>query len=70
MSRGGWAALSRGATGLSAVRDCGIFLSYSLTIFVHNKWHSSIVADRKHSSMYLPVAFRWVHTGIEPPFLL
>ena len=24
VSRGGWAALSRGATGLSAVCDCGI----------------------------------------------
>ena len=29
-----------------------------------------IVADRKHASTYSPVAFRWVHTGIEPPFLL
>ena len=33
MSRGGWAALPRGATGLSAVCDCGISRSYSLTIF-------------------------------------
>ena len=30
----------------------------------------SIVADRKHASTYSPVAFRSVHTGIEPPFLL
>ena len=29
-----------------------------------------IVADRKHDSTYSPVAFRSVHTGIEPPFLL
>ena len=29
-----------------------------------------IVADRKHASTYSPVAFRSVHTGIEPPFLL
>ena len=29
-----------------------------------------IVADRKHASAYSPVAFRPVHTGIEPPFLL
>ena len=28
-----WAALPRGATGLSAVCDCGISWSYSLTIF-------------------------------------
>ena len=34
MSRGGWAALPRGATGLSAVCDCGISGSYSFTIFV------------------------------------
>ena len=31
---GGWAALPRGATGLSAVCDCGISWSYSLTIFI------------------------------------
>ena len=29
-----------------------------------------IVADRKHASTYWPVAFRSVHTGIGPPFLL
>ena len=34
MSRDGWAALPRGATGLSAVCDCGISWSYLLTIFV------------------------------------
>ena len=34
MSRDVWAALPRGAKGLSAVCDCGISLSYSLTIFV------------------------------------
>ena len=34
MSRDGWAALPRGATGLSAVCDRGISWSYSLTIFV------------------------------------
>ena len=33
MSRDGLAALPRGATGLSAVCDCGISWSYSLTIF-------------------------------------
>ena len=32
VSSDGWAALPRGATGLSAVCDCGIFWSYSLTI--------------------------------------
>ena len=32
MSRDGWAALPRGATGLSAVCDCGISWSYSFTI--------------------------------------
>ena len=29
-----------------------------------------IIADKKHASTYSPVAFRSVHTGIEPPFLL
>ena len=29
-----------------------------------------IVANRQHASTYSPVAFRSVHTGIEPPFLL
>ena len=33
VSRDGWAALPRGATGLSAVCECGISWSYSLTIF-------------------------------------
>ena len=37
MSCDGWAALPRGATGLSAVCDCGISWSYSLTIFLNNK---------------------------------
>ena len=40
MSRDGWAALPHGATGLSAVRDCGISWSYSFTIFVIEiKWY-------------------------------
>ena len=30
----------------------------------------SIVANRKLASTNKPVAFRSVHTGIEPPFLL
>ena len=33
MSRDGCVALPWGAISLSAVFDCGIFLSYSLTIF-------------------------------------
>ena len=33
MSRDGLVALPRGATGLSAVCDCGISLSYSITFF-------------------------------------
>ena len=32
VSRGGWVALPHSAMGLSAVCDCGISLSYSLTI--------------------------------------
>ena len=40
MSRDGWAALPRGATGLSAVCDCGISWSYSLTILEANEWIS------------------------------
>ena len=32
MSPDGWAALPHGATGLSAVCNCGISWSYSLTI--------------------------------------
>ena len=35
MSRDGWVALPRGAMGLSAVCNCGISLSYSLTIFFY-----------------------------------
>ena len=35
-----------------------------------NKLWSCIVANMKHASTYSPVAFRSVHTGIEPPFLL
>ena len=34
MSRDGCVALPRDALGLSAVCDCGIFRSYSLTILV------------------------------------
>ena len=30
----------------------------------------TIVANRQHASTYSPVAFRSVHTGIEPPFCL
>ena len=44
MSRDGWAALHRGATGLSAVCDCGISRSYSLTIFVSVLWSHSLLA--------------------------
>ena len=33
MSRDGWVALPPGAMGLSAVCDCGISWSYSLTVF-------------------------------------
>ena len=36
MSRDGCVALSCGAMGLSAVCDCGISLSYSLTIFARH----------------------------------
>ena len=39
--------------------------SYALLI-----WAATIVANMKHASTYSPVAFRSVHTGIEPPFLL
>ena len=36
-----------------------------LVVFVY-----AIVANKQHASTYSPVAFRSVHTGIEPPFLL
>ena len=36
MSCDGWVALPHGATELSTVCDCGISLSYSLTIFDSN----------------------------------
>ena len=46
-------------------------LVHFVSIWVINKCQSVIiVADRKHDSTYSPVAFRSVHTGIEPPFLL
>ena len=38
VSRDGWVALPRGATGLSAVCDCGISRSYSLTIFARKSY--------------------------------
>ena len=31
---------------------------------------NSLTQNLKHASTYSPVAFRSVHTGIEPPFLL
>ena len=43
VSRDGWAALPRGATGLSAVCDCGISWSYSLTIFVLSAQESRLI---------------------------
>ena len=52
MSCDGWAALPRGATGLSAVYDFGISWSYSLTIFNnilyvgylnHNNYRNEII---------------------------
>ena len=33
-------------------------------------WVNFIVANSQHASTYSPVAFRSVHTGIVPPFLL
>ena len=39
-------ALPRGSTGLSAVCDCGIALSYSLTIFVIFKYSISSILSR------------------------
>ena len=44
-------------------------------VLYHVEWISSyhritrIVANMKHASTYSPVAFRSVHTGIEPPVL-
>ena len=43
MSCDGWAALPRGATGLSAVCDCGISWSYSLTIYY--RWNFNFLAS-------------------------
>ena len=40
VSHGGWVAFPRGAMGLSAVCDCSISRSYSLTIF-HLPHHSN-----------------------------
>ena len=49
--------------------------AFSLTANGRTDSHSDynadpIVANRPHASTYSPVAFRSVHTGIEPPFLL
>ena len=38
-------ALPRGATGLSAVCDCGISRSYSLTIFIKGEREKSSCLD-------------------------
>ena len=50
MSRDGWAALPHGATGLSAVCDCGISWSYSFTILV-------VLANQHSVSHFLPVIY-------------
>ena len=44
-----------------------LYINYINSFTVHSV---IIVADMKHASTYSPVAFRSVHTGIEPPFLL
>ena len=54
VSRGGWAALPRGAAGLSAVCDCGISLSYSLTILDKQKLHKKL---RRIANIFLPINF-------------
>ena len=59
MSRDGWAALPHGATGLSAICDCGISWSYSFTIFSLNIGGSSSVQWRKVGrSWWLQMYFR------------
>ena len=40
----------------------------SVQTYLISTWY--IAANKKHASAYKPVAFRSMHTGIEPPFLL
>ena len=49
MSRDGWATLPRDATGLSAVCDCGISRSYSLT----NPDHTHLLIFKSSSKIFL-----------------
>ena len=52
MSRDGWATLPCGATGLSAVCDCGISRSYSLTIFKARDSNATSLSTYDFSTLY------------------
>ena len=66
----GWAALPGGATGLSAVCDCGISWSYSLTIFgINDNWAThcqkfSNIFDRNMAARGWDQFFSYVNIGI------
>ena len=53
MSRDGWATLPCGAMGLSAVCDCGIFWSYSLTTFKQTRILFGLFYRPPNSALYL-----------------
>ena len=71
MSYDGWAALPRGATGLSAVCDCGISWSYSLTILddllnIDNPYFEQMVGQIYSTELQLNKANS---SDTEAPFL-
>ena len=51
------------------MKHAQLFIPYLYIIFAFDR-DKSIVSNKQHASTYSPVAFRSVHTGIEPPFFL
>ena len=65
--RDGWVALLRGAMGLAAVCDCGIFWSYSFTIF--GAWlltfvYGSVLRGNNPSLQYSHLLMFWNNNPI------
>ena len=63
MSRDGRVALPCGAMGLSAVCDCGISLSYSLTIF-DTKFYGCMTTLPNGNSLHIQGSVQFIRIGI------
>ena len=69
----GATVLHRGSPGHTGGLDRARLFTVESRTFLASSWFTTvfdIVANTKHASTYSPVAFRSVHTGIEPPCLL